>query len=192
MQPSDLSPFAHAMGLEAAFVLPEGPVDAPKGRAWWSIDQERRQAALTAGPRDLWNEDPSGAPPARAVLLDILAEVQQSWPDRPVVMAGFSQGGMLVCDTWLRAQPPVAGLALLSASRIMFDAWQPLASTLAGLPVFLSHGRSDDDLAFAAGERLRDFVAAGGGVVTWVPHDHGHQVPLVAWRAFRTFLRRWL
>jgi len=59
---------------------------------------------------------------------------------------------------------------------------------LRGLPAFVSHGRADQDLAFTAGEALRDFVLAGGAEVSWVPFDGGHEIPLVVWRALRKFL----
>jgi phospholipase/carboxylesterase len=54
--------------------------------------------------------------------------------------------------------------------------------------VLVSHGELDDDLAFSAGERLRDFVAAAGAVVTWVPFAQGHEIPLVVWRRVRKLL----
>jgi phospholipase/carboxylesterase len=52
----------------------------------------------------------------------------------------------------------------------------------------VSHGRGDTDLAFAAGEALRDLLVSGGAAVTWVPFDQGHEIPLVVWRGLRKFL----
>jgi predicted esterase len=78
-------------------------------------------------------------------------------------------------------------MALFSASRIAFDEWRalPPAGGLPGLPVLVSHGELDDDLAFAAGEGLRDYLAAGGADVSWVPFPQGHEIPLVVWRRLR-------
>jgi phospholipase/carboxylesterase len=95
---------------------------------------------------------------------------------------------MLACDLLLRDQPPVAALALLSSSRIAADEWEPLGGRLRGLPVLVSHGRSDADLAFSAGEALRDFLVRGGAQVTWVPFEQGHEIPLPVWRSLRKFL----
>ena len=61
----------------------------------------------------------------------------------------------------------------------------PLASRFGGLPILVSHGTDDPDLAFRAGEALRDLCASGGGEVTWVPFEGGHEIPLVVWRAVR-------
>ena len=52
-----------------------------------------------------------------------------------------------------------------------------------------SPGVSDAELAFPAGEGLRDAALAGGARVTWVPFEGGHEIPLVVWRALRQFLR---
>ena len=186
MMPEDLAPFASSLGLPARFLFPEAPVEAiPAGRAWWDMDQEKKARQMAIGPRDLAGEYFPGAAAARALLLKFLGATRQG---RPVALVGFSQGGMLACDTLLRERPDVAALALLSSSRISADEWAPLASRLAGLPVLVSHGQRDPDLAFAAGEALRDLLQRGGARVTWVPFDQAHEIPLVVWRALRKFL----
>jgi phospholipase/carboxylesterase len=188
MRPADLSPFAHSLGVRARFVLPEGPVAAPAGRAWWAIDEQGRAKALADGPRDLYDVSPPGLPLARAGCAALIAAAYAQWGQTPTVLAGFSQGGMLACDIALREPLSVAGLALLSSSCVTGLAWESLASRLAGVPVLVSHGRGDADLAFGAGERLRDLLRAGGAAVTWVPGDHGHTIPFAVWRALRGFV----
>lgn len=190
MHPSDLAPFVESMGVPGTFYLPEGPVKAePSGRAWWPIDQERRNLEMAAGPRDLWQAHPPGAAAARAHFASLLHQVCARHGGASPVVIGFSQGGMLACDTLLRDGGPMSALALLSASRISLDEWLPRAERLAGMPVLVSHGRQDPDLAFAAGEALRDFCARSGALVTWVPFEGGHEIPLVAWRAVRRLLQ---
>jgi phospholipase/carboxylesterase len=193
MTPADLAPFAHSLGLPARFYFPEGPVAAalvpgePRGRAWWHIDPAARLAALARGPRDFAALEPPDLPAARALLGGIVDELGGAGP---LVVGGFSSGGMLAWDLQLRAPRPIAGLVLLSSTRI---AWREeearvRAAPLAGLPAFQSHGKADDDLAYAAGEALRDAVAAAGAELTWLPFDGGHEIPLVVWRR----LRKWL
>jgi phospholipase/carboxylesterase len=191
MGPEDLAPFAESMGVPGAFYLPEGPFEAEgNGRAWWPIDQERRAAAMAVGPRDLAAEHPPGAEAARALLRGVIAVVERRHPGLPLVLVGFSQGGMLACDTVLRDRPRIAGLALLSASRIAADEWAALTGRLAGLPVLVSHGTHDPDLGFHAGEAMRDMCIAAGADVTWVPFEGEHGIPLVVWRALRKFIQR--
>ncbi|MFN8581530.1 MAG: hypothetical protein U0163_11210 [Gemmatimonadaceae bacterium] len=149
MQPEDLAPFTRSIGVPARFYLPEGPVAAnPVGRAWWPIDVAVRAAARAVGPRDLYRERPPGAARARQRLLELLADITADTSD-PVVLVGFSQGGMLALDAVLRERPAIAALALLSSSRISADEWERCSAAVTGLPVLVSHGQHDDDLSFA-------------------------------------------
>lgn len=196
MRPEDLAPFARSLGVPATFVFPEGPVSAePAGRAWWHIDAAARDEDLARGPRDFAAQHPPDLPEARARLEALLAEVRARAGDIPLVLGGFSQGAMLAVDTVLRATPArlgVRALALFSGSRIAWSRGASFAAAhrLDGVPVLLTHGREDADLAFAAGEALRDALAGAGAETTWVPFDRGHEIPLVAWRALRKLLVR--
>ena len=190
MTPDDLSPFARSMRLPFLFAFPEGPLAAePGGRAWWTIDRERRAAALQHGPRDLRDEYPPGRAEARARLGAMLADLGRRASGIPVVIGGFSQGAMLACDHLIMDGAATAGLVAMSTSRIAVNDWGPSMGRVAGLPAFVSHGRDDPDLAFSAGEGLRDDLRAAGAHVTWLPFDGGHGIPLVVWRELRKFLR---
>jgi phospholipase/carboxylesterase len=189
MRPSDLSPFAHSIGVPALFLFPQGPQISPGGgHAWWAVDLDAREAAIAAGPRDLSDDRPRGLPAARAQLGRFLEAIDARFKPPQLVLGGFSQGGMLSLDWVLRGTRPVSALVLLSASRLSMSDWRPAQARLQNLPVFVSHGATDADLAFAAGERLRDFVLESGAHATWVPFDGGHEIPLVVWRGLRKFL----
>ena len=185
MQASDLAPFAHSLGEPAYFVFPDGPVSGQsRGRAWWPVDSEARLRRLSAGPMELSAMTPEGRPEARAALDAVLRSLA-----RPTLLVGFSQGGMLAMDHVLHDGTRPAALALLSSTRIAIADWQPRADRLTGLPVLVAHGTRDAELAFQAGELLRDFAEAGGARVTWLPFDGGHELPLVVWRALRRQLQ---
>ncbi len=189
MRPSDLAPFAHSLGIPALFLFPEGPHATPLGgRAWWEVDLDAREAALNIGPRDLAEDSPHGLPEARERLEEFLFAVAAKYPSLKHALGGFSQGGMLSLDHVLRGSRPVDALALLSASRIALGEWLPHRNRLRDLPVYVSHGSTDNDLAFSAGERLRDFVLESSARLTWVPFEGGHEIPLVVWRGLRKFL----
>lgn len=189
MRPEDLAPFACSLGVAAEYLIPEGPLEAvPGGRAWWSVDETLRVRALSAGPRDLAAEDPAGAPNARRRLQSFVDAAIA--PHQALAIVGFSQGGMLAGDAVLRGELSVSALALLSSSRIAVREWDAASGRLRGLPMLVAHGRRDDDLSFAAGEALRDFARRAGAAVTWVPHEEGHQIPLVVWRQLKHFLRQ--
>jgi len=189
MRPADLSPFAHSLGVPAFFLLPQGPVISPiGGHAWWSVDLEAREAAISRGARDLANDHPVGLAAARDQLGSFLGEVAARFRFRRLALGGFSQGGMLSLDWVLRGSRPVESLMLLSASRLAARDWESHRDRLRDLPVFVSHGEADQDLSFAAGERLRDIVVESGARVSWVPVAGGHEIPRVVWRGLRKFL----
>lgn len=189
MRPEDLEPFSHSLNVPALFHFPRGPLPTPSGnQCWWPIDQERRTRQLQSGPRDLYEEFPPGRPAARDRLRSFLDEIRAQSPHLPMLLGGFSQGGMLACDTLLRGRQPVSGLAMFSSSRIAFDEWQANSEALNGLPVLVSHGTHDADLSLSAGEALRDFLRNSGARVTWQPFEGGHEIPLVVWRALRRLI----
>lgn len=191
MRPEVLAPFPAAMRLPVAAVVPRGPVTWPDGgRAWWPVDPAARARRLAAGQGvDLCDRQPAGRERARDALSACLQQVARDWPGLPVMALGFSQGGMLALDHLLHAavSPRWAGLALLSSSRLDWRSQAAAWSRLAGLPVLVAHGRQDCDLAFRAGEGLRDSLRQAGAQVDWRPFDGGHDIPLVVWRA----VRRW-
>ncbi|HEY5240266.1 MAG TPA: hypothetical protein VIJ22_02330 [Polyangiaceae bacterium] len=190
--PDDLAPFARSLAVAARFAFPEGLVDlAPsglRGRAWWPVDAGTRTASVAAGPRDLSLFVPEGLDAARAHLDTLLDDLEREGPPGPLVLGGFSQGAMLSCDLALRTSRPLAGLVLFSGARIAASAWRSLYGSRRGLRVFVSHGRSDGDLSFAAAESFQRELVDAGWDVTWCPFDGGHEIPLVAWRSFK----RWL
>jgi phospholipase/carboxylesterase len=190
MRPEDLAPFTHSMGVPLLFLLPQGPVAAAAGGfGWWVSSVEEAGLTVSPAPRDLADHEPPGLEAARPRLQEYLAAAAAQFGPRRLVLGGFSQGGMLALDLVLRGGAPAEALVLLSASRIASRHWEAHQARLRGLPVFLSHGRADPDLAFPAGEALRDFLAGAGARVEWLPFAGGHETPLIVWRGLRKFLR---
>lgn len=126
----------------AAFLAPDGPDPcdyAPDGRQWFSL-RDRTPATLGAGA-------------ARAApLLDAAVDAECArlgLPPTRVILAGFSQGAMMVLHAGLRRRPPP--LAILAASGALLDTPE-LAAELSGHPpVFLLHGESDNVVPFDRG-----------------------------------------
>ncbi len=191
MQPTDLAPFAHSMKVPATFYFPRGPLPAhAQGFAWWPIDVETKNTALTNGPRDLADAYPAGREAARNRMQLFLTAIKSDTANCPLILGGFSQGGMLACELTLHGICKPAGMMLLSASRIALNEWHPRLGTLRDLPSLVSHGRADPDLAYSAGENLRDMLLAANARVTWIGFDQGHEIPLTVWRAMRRFLAK--
>jgi phospholipase/carboxylesterase len=184
---NDLVPLWRQLAVprETRFAFPEAPtqLDAygpgTDSRAWWMIDMERLERAQRTGEiRDLSREVPEGLSEANAalgVLLDDLEARFEVHSDQ-LVIGGFSQGAMLACDVLLKSQRRFAGLAVLSGSLVSEHEWVPLMEKCRGLPVLISHGKSDPILPYALAERLRDRFVEAGADVEFVPFNGGHGI----------------
>jgi phospholipase/carboxylesterase len=189
MRASDLTPFAHSLAIPGvAYAFPQAPAAvSARGYAWWPGVGPRPEGSGSS-PRDLWQEYPAGRDIARAMIRDLIDTLRAECAE-PLMLAGFSQGGMLACDAVLMESVDVAALALMSASCIASGEWQRHREHLTGMPAFVSHGRSDADLAFGAGQRLASFLTSSGASVTWMPFDGGHEIPFPVWKRFKQFVR---
>jgi phospholipase/carboxylesterase len=191
MEPEDLAPLARAMDLPATLYLPRGlEAAAPQGHAWWPVDGERRAAQIARGARDLFEEFPPGRDTLRVRFAAFAEEILRRHAGLPLILVGFSQGGMLATDLVLHGAVRPRALALLSTSCIAAAEWEPRATAVRDLPVFVAHGLRDEDLSIGAGERLRDLLGGAGARLTWLPFDGGHGIPLVVWRELRRFASR--
>ncbi|HMJ14677.1 MAG TPA: dienelactone hydrolase family protein [Polyangiaceae bacterium] len=184
---TDLVPLWRQLAVprETRFAFPEAPSEldaqAPgmDSRAWWMIDMERLERALRTGEiRDLSKEVPEGLAEANARVSAMLDELEQRFdaPSSQIILGGFSQGAMLACDVLLKSERRFAGLAILSGSLTAEPEWLPLLSKVRGLPILISHGKSDPILPFALAERLRDLLIEAGADVQFVPFNGGHGI----------------
>ncbi|MCC6216839.1 MAG: hypothetical protein IT376_18415 [Polyangiaceae bacterium] len=184
---TDLLPLWRELRAPAGtrFVFPEGPIALsgpmapPGGRAWWNLDLERiLRATLAGGARVLHDETPPGLAEARALVTELLDQLERDWrvPPGQLVLGGFSQGAMLSCDVALRSARPLAGLVLMSGTIICAPEWAARYPLRRGLKTLLSHGREDPMLPFSAAEELRDQLTEAGIDVRWVPFRGGHGI----------------
>jgi phospholipase/carboxylesterase len=194
----DLVPLWRTIGAPwgTRFVFPAAPVDlGPQymgGRAWWHIDLEDRMRRQALGEKRNLAEIPDGLDAARAQLDALLDDVERTLkpPAGKMVLGGFSQGAMLALDTALRSARPLAGLVLMSGTHIAADQWEIRLDARRELPVFMSHGHTDEILPFAVSEGLRDTLVRHGLAVDWVPFRGGHGIPQPVIEGVGAFLRR--
>ena len=96
------------------------------------------------------------------------------------MLGGFSQGGMLAAEVAFRTEQPLEALILLSPTFVDEQRWIEGMPRRKGLPVFISHGRRDDVLPFAASERLAQAMRQAGiegdvGAVRRRPRNAGER-----------------
>jgi len=186
----DFAPLVPELGLPAEFgvrfVLPHAPprpVTVNGGmvmRAWYDIleiDLGRQvdQAQIEAS--------------ADAILELIDSEVAGGIPAERVVLAGFSQGGVVALHAGLRSPRRLAGIIGLSCYLPDADGLAAqLSPANAATPVFFGHGRHDPVVPLALGRAAREAVVACGNPVVWHDYPMEHAVC----PAEVLDLRRWL
>lgn len=179
----DLVALAGALAAPVRLVFPAAPLELGglygDSRAWWLLDLARLEADLRSGAaRNRRGEVPDGLAEARDHVNRFLDALTAQLPaGGALVLGGFSQGAMLALDVALHRAAPPAGLILMSGTLIAEAVWQPRLPTLAGVPVMMSHGRSDMLLPFAVAEILRDQLVAAGAAIDWQPFSGGHEIP---------------
>lgn len=190
--PDEWMPFTATIRLPAGrrFVFPEGPwmgVNG-RGRAWWDLDLASHVAS--DGLPDLSRTRPTGLAEAATYVRALLDDVDRRDDALPgeVILGGFSQGGMVGAEIAFRSDQPMQALVLLSPTIVDEASWVSGMQARAGLPVFLSHGRQDPILPFAASARLAKHLSAAGLAVTWVPFEGGHDIPAEVVTALNAFL----
>lgn len=171
--------------LSLRFVCPYAPFrtvslcGGQRMRAWYDlrdVDRQRRQ------------DEPSIRESSAAVCALIDREAERGIPSARIVLGGFSQGGAIALLTGTRLAKPLAGIVALSCYPL-------LASTFASerqpanqyTPIFLAHGASDPVIDFRVGEKMRDWLQAGGYAIEWRSYRMGHELregELIAVAAF--------
>jgi phospholipase/carboxylesterase len=181
-------PFSHTIQVhdDRRFVFPQAPEetvppDGPTGKyGWWRLDL----ASYLVGTNghalvDMRGAQPPGLAKAAEKVRLLIADLHHREPfdDARVILGGFSQGGMIAADVAFRSDQKLEALILLSPTFVDEQRWIEGMPRRKGLPVFISHGRRDDVLPFAASERLAQAMRDAGLKVTWIPFDGIHETP---------------
>jgi phospholipase/carboxylesterase len=160
--------------LGIRFVFPHAPmrpVTINGGfvmRAWYDIvAQDLAQRA-----------DETGIRHSQAAIDALIAkEAARGMPASRVVLAGFSQGGVIALQTGLRHPKTLAGVMSLSA-------YLPLSSTVEqernaanqDTPIFIGHGMADNVVPLKAGTTARDQLIKLGYDIDWHQYPMAHSV----------------
>lgn len=89
-----------------------------------------------------------------------------------IVLAGFSQGGLIAIHAGLSYDHALAGIMGLST-------WCPLVEQFylhTETPIFLAHGRQDPIVPFSLGVKMREDLGTKGYQIAWHEYDMQHQV----------------
>ena len=160
--------------LGIRFVFPHAPmrpVTINGGfvmRAWYDI------AAQDLAMR----EDEAGLRDSQAAIEALIAkEAARGMPASRVVLAGFSQGGVISLQTGLRYPKALAGVMSLSAY-LPLAAMVPAERNAANqdTPIFLGHGMVDNVVPLKLGTTTRDQLIKLEYDVDWHQYPMAHSV----------------
>jgi phospholipase/carboxylesterase len=160
--------------LGIRFVFPHAPmrpVTINGGfvmRAWYDIAYQELA----------FKEDERGLRDSQKLIEDIIArENARGIPSNRIVLAGFSQGGVMTLQVGLRQPKRLAGLMALSAylpMSPMIEIERNAAS--ASVPIFMGHGIADNIVPLALGTMSRDTLSKLGYEVEWHQYPMPHSV----------------
>lgn len=159
--------------LGIRFVFPHAPmrpVTINGGfvmRAWYDIAYELAS-----------KEDERGLRESQKLIEDLIArENARGIPSSRIVLAGFSQGGVMTLQVGLRQPKRLAGLMALSAylpMSPMIEVERNAASN--SVPIFMGHGIADNIVPLALGTMSRDTLIKLGYEVEWHQYPMPHSV----------------
>jgi phospholipase/carboxylesterase len=153
-------------------ILPRGPLTFAglDGYHWYGVrtvgspDPESFEQGYTALCRfhdTIWER--TGIPPGRTVL------------------GGFSMGtGMSYATGLGPGRPRTAGILAFTGAVPAVEGWQPELSSRSGLPVLITHGRTDQTVALDFAHRARQLLEQAGLDVTYLESAGGHEIEPLA------------
>ena len=160
------------LGVAVRFVFPHAPVrpvtinGGMEMRAWYDIDP-RQPLAGTADIRES----------ADTVEYLVRDEEARGVPRSRIVLAGFSQGGVIALHLALRSESRFAGVMALStyvhdpehlADEISFSSID--------MPVLMAHGQMDPMIPITRAITSREALTGLGYDVQWHEYGMGHEV----------------
>lgn len=147
---------------------------------------------------DGWPPEPSSIVASRTKLSMLMTQLTARYPTPTgkIVVAGFSQGGMMALDVGFRAAQPgglpadqkVAGIVVMSGA--IYEADMPDLRARRELPVLLIHGTQDDIIPILAARRTRHILEEHGLTPEYHELRMGHQVTQESMEVVREFLGR--
>jgi phospholipase/carboxylesterase len=156
------------------FVFPHAPIrsvtinSGAKMRAWYDIDPR----APLAGDADI-----RASAAAIEELID--EQVARGIATKRIVLAGFSQGGVVALHLGLRYREPLAGIMALSTylhdPEHVIDG---ISLENAGIPIFMAHGLMDPMIPITRAITSREALRALDYPIEWHEYAMGHSVCL--------------
>ena len=174
--------------LNLRFIFPHAPERAitinngETMRAWYDFVPHSE----TSGAEDI---------KASAQLIQALIQDQMDQGIAPnkIILAGFSQGGVMALEVGLRQPTRIAGVVGLSTYLHDANATErERTDANLGIPIFLGHGRMDPMIPIMRAATSRENLVRMAYDVEWHDYSMGHQVCMEEIEDLAQFIRRCL
>ncbi|GIU20098.1 alpha/beta hydrolase [Shewanella glacialipiscicola] len=186
------APIVPALGLPAdhaiRFIFPHAPEQAVTinggyvMRAWYDIksmdlhDRADMQGVLESEKR---------------IAALINEQIAMGIASQRIVLAGFSQGGVMSLFCGLRFPEPLAGIIALSCYLPTGDVLPAeLSAANRDTPILQQHGLQDDVVPLSAGNLAHTALIAGGYNVVWQTYPMPHSVIPVQLKEISNWLQQ--
>lgn len=132
---------------EVRYVLPDAPDRYTVGYSWYTIPPEFFDAAGRMSRERLVESCREEVQRSRRAVHALLDDLRGQYPALPLLLGGFSQGGLIALDAGLTWSGRVG--AIFSLSSYFPQARSVLAEVPSGvaIPVFIGHGEADSVVA---------------------------------------------
>lgn len=136
---------------------------------------------------DGWPPEGDSVVQSRRKLLAFIDELVARYPapEGKIVVAGFSQGGMMAIDVGFRTTQQIAGIVVMSGG--LFEADPP---PLRDLPILIVHGTEDEMVELFHARRTRFVLEEHGVHPEYHEFSMGHHVTPESLAVVREFLGR--
>jgi phospholipase/carboxylesterase len=175
---NDFVPIVKELNLQEdkpiRFIFPHAPmrpVSINGGhvmRAWYDL-------GMVAGQLTSKEEDIRASQKALELLIE--REISRGMPAEKIILAGFSQGGVIALHTGLRYPKKLGGVLALSTYLALANSLPTERSQVnATIPIYMAHGREDQVIPLAMAALSRDELQRLGYQVDWHQYPMQHSV----------------
>jgi phospholipase/carboxylesterase len=159
--------------LPVRFVFPHAPEIAVS-----AFGGEHARAWFDFSPNG--GADIAGLEKSALQIQDLIQqEIDNGIPPERILLAGFSQGGVMAFHVALYFSKPLAGILALST---FLAEGEKLASEKGEanekIPILMCHGQQDTVLPMSLGKSSLAFLEGAGYQVEWLEYPMGHEVCL--------------
>jgi len=151
-------------------------------RAWYDI-------GMAAGQLTTKEEDVRISQKAIEMLIE--REVERGTPTEKIILAGFSQGGVIALQTGLRYPKKLGGILALSTYLALANSLSAERSEVnASISIYMAHGLQDPIVPLTMATRSRDELKRLGYQVEWHDYPMQHSVCMEEIESISAWLQR--